>query len=55
MIKCLQGLLYSYANDCTLHQQLITVADFTVEQMNFAMSDEIYEKEFASGSDSSIC
>jgi hypothetical protein len=32
--------------DHTLHQQHITAADFTIEQMNRAMSDMIYWKEF---------
>jgi hypothetical protein len=33
MIKHLQGLVY-WVNNCTLHQQTITMANFTVEQMN---------------------
>jgi hypothetical protein len=41
MIKHLQGLVY-WVNDCTLHQQLITAANFTVEQMNSTMNDKIY-------------
>jgi hypothetical protein len=53
MIKHLQGLVY-WVNGHTLCQQLITVADFTVKQMNSVMSDKIYWKECASGSDSSI-
>jgi hypothetical protein len=41
VIKCLQGLVY-WVNDHTLHQQPITEADFTVEQMNSMLSDKIY-------------
>jgi hypothetical protein len=37
-----------------LHQKPITAANFKVEQMNSAMSDNIYWKECTSGSDSSI-
>jgi hypothetical protein len=49
LIKCLQGLVY-WVNNCTLHQQPITVANFTVEQMNSTMSDKIYQKEHTTGS-----
>jgi hypothetical protein len=40
-IKHLQGLVY-WVNDHTLHQKPITAANFKVEQMNSAMSDNIY-------------
>jgi hypothetical protein len=48
MIKCLQDLVY-WVNNHTLHQQPITAADFTVEQMNSAMSDTIYQKSMPVG------